>query len=310
MKEEKTVEEKIKPVKEKTTLKEKIRKIFSFLFVLMGLCLLFYPWISDYVNQHQADAIIDAYSDEIDKADENVKEALINEAREYNKTLLDGQVKLTEPFEESTIDTFPYIYEKMLSLNGSDVMSTVQIPTINVNLPVYHGTSDEVLEKGVGHLKGSSLPVGGKNTHAVLTGHTGLSNAKLFTDLTEVQKGDIFFVNTLNLKLAYKVVSIHVVKPEDTRLLMVVPGEDLCTLVTCTPYGVNSHRLFVRGERTEYNEDDLKPKKVFDPRKSLWMRTYAMAIAIGLAIVTVIVITVTIIRRRRRKNIEKVSKLS
>lgn len=282
-------------------MKEKIRKLISILITIAGLCLLFYPWISDYVNQRASDSIVDTYNEDVKNASEDEKNALIKEAEEYNATLLDGQIKLTEPFEESVIDTRPYIYEKMLSLNGSDVMGKVEIPKIDVSLPIYHGTSTEVLEKGVGHLKGSSLPVGGINTHCVLTGHTGLSNARLFTDLTELKKDDIFILSIMDMKLAYKVVDIWVVLPEDTSKLKVVEGKDYCTLVTCTPYGVNSHRLFVRGERTEYREEDAKPIHRYNPTKSLWMRSYAIAVAIGLAIVLVLFIIITLIKRRRKK---------
>ena len=150
-------------------------------------------------------------------------------------------------------------------------------------MPIYHGTSDSVLEKGVGHLQGTSLPVGGESTHTVLTGHTGLSNAKLFTDLTEVEEGDIFFLNVMGEKLAYKVDQIKVVLPSELNSLKVVPGEDYCTLVTCTPYGVNSHRLLVRGVRTDYKEAVESPE-TFESRevKSKWMDEYKKALLISI----------------------------
>lgn len=293
------------PLAKKEKRIQRFKKFISFLFILSGLCLLAYPWISNYVNQHQAENLVDAYTEQVDNSDELLKKSLLNEARSYNKTLLDNQVKLTEPFEESVIDTRPYVYEKMLSINGNPIMGSVRIPTINVYLPIYHGTTADVLEKGVGHLKGSSLPIGGKDTHSVLTGHTGLTNAKLFTDLTEVKKGDLFVLEVMGIKIAYKVIDIYVVEPSDTEKLKVVEGKDYCTLVTCTPYGVNSHRLLVRGERTKYNEDAINNQKHFNPVDSLWMRSYAIAVIIGLCITLFLLLLLIIFKKRKKRRLKK-----
>ena len=286
-------------------MKDIIKKIFSALFVFAGICLLFYPWISNYVNSHQAENEVKSYTETVEKnADKEEQERLYKEAVEYNKTLPDNQIHLTEPFEASLVNTEPYVYENLLSVNGMDTMGSIKIPDINVNLPIMHGTSDAVLQKAVGHLKGSSLPVGGKDTHCVLTGHTGLSNMKLFTDLTELKKGDVFILTTLGHKLAYKVIDIYVVTPNDVDKLKIIEGLDLCTLVTCTPYGINSHRLLVRAERTKYVPEDEKVPFT-NPIRSQWMRSYLIAVLIGLGIALLLIILhriFIITKRKKEKN--------
>ena len=161
-------------------------------------------------------------------------------------------------------------------------MGYVEIPKIDVNLPIYHGTSEEVLQKGIGHLVGSSLPIGGEGFHSVLTGHSGLAGAKLFSDLDQLVPGDTFFLHILGETLAYEVTEINTVLPYETELLLAVPGEDLCTLVTCTPYGVNSHRLLVRGSRVPYEkamEEALETPK--ETVRSTWKENYLRGLAIG-----------------------------
>ena len=167
-------------------------------------------------------------------------------------------------------------------MTDAGVMGFIKIPCIDVSLPIYHGTSKEVLEKGVGHLQGTSLPIGGASTNAILTGHTGLSSAKLFTDLTQMENGDVFFLHIMGEKLAYKVDNISVIKPEDIEQLTVTQGKDYCTLITCTPYGINSHRLVVRGERTEYKEAEQQPEN-FEIKKtqSKWQQEYTKSIIIA-----------------------------
>ena len=159
---------------------------------------------------------------------------------------------MTDPFKVKRMDGEMVHYNRILNIDGSSIMGYLKIPCISINLPIYHGTSGTVLEHGIGHLAASSFPIGGKDTHAVLTGHTGLSSAKIFTDLTEMKNDDLFFIHVLDRTLAYKVDQISVVKPEDTEKLQIIDGKDYVTLVTCTPYGVNDHRLLVRGVRTKY----------------------------------------------------------
>ena len=215
--------------------------------------------------------------------DQEIKQKAIAEARQYNTDLTRSEVQLTDPFKDKKSNGETLFYNRILDLDGSGIMGYIKIPCISVDLPIYHGTSAEVLEHGIGHLAASSFPVGGKSTHAVLTGHTGLNSAKLFTDLTEMKEGDLFFVHVLGQKLAYKVDQIAVVKPEDTRKLRIIDGEDHVTLLTCTPYGVNDHRLLVRGVRTVYHEKEERIRE--RKHHSQWMEVYRRAILEGLLIV-------------------------
>lgn len=226
---------------------------------------------------------MESYQEKTDIMDQKIKEKVLDEARGYNENLLRSSIQLTDPFKTKKINGETVFYNNILNVDRSEIMGYVKIPCISVDLPIYHGTSAEVLERGIGHLAASSFPIGGESTHAVLTGHTGLSSAKLFTDLTEMKKGDLFFIHVLDKKLAYRVDRITVVKPEDTRNLQIIDGEDHVTLLTCTPYGVNDHRLLVRGKRTRYHEKEEQTKE--RPHHSQWMEVYKQAILIGLLIV-------------------------
>ena len=207
------------------------KKIIQVLIILIGVALLVYPWIANYLNEHAAKSTISTYENEVKHTDKKEKEEMLEKAREYNEKLASSHVVLTDPFSEETNGGISEKeYYQLLNLDNTGVMCSLEIPSINVDLPVYHGTSNSVLEKGVGHLEGTSLPVGGKDTHAVFTGHTGLNKAKLFTDLTELQKGDQFYIRVLDKILAYEVCRIDVVLPEDTSKLSVVNGQDLVTL--------------------------------------------------------------------------------
>ena len=202
-----------------------------------------------------------------------------------------------------------YIYEnlivnyRILNIDGSSIMGYLKIPCISINLPIYHGTSGTVLEHGIGHLATSSFPIGGKDTHAVLTGHTGLSSAKIFTDLTEMKKGDFFFIHVLDKKLAYLVDQITVVEPQDTKELQIMEGKDHVTLVTCTPYGVNDKRLLVRGVRTAYHakEEEIRARN----HHSQWMEVYKRAIFAGLLIICVLIAVRKVYEKMKRKSGER-----
>ena len=255
--------------------------------------------------EKSAGSTIESYKKQSKTYDQKQKEKALKEAKEYNQDLTRSAVQLTDPFKAKKNNGETMVYNNILNLDQSGVMGYLEIPCISVNLPIYHGTDAEILERGVGHLAASSFPIGGKSTHSVLTGHTGLSSAKLFTDLTEMKKGDLFFINVLGQTLAYKVDQISVVKPEDTRKLQIVDGKDYVTLVTCTPYGVNDHRLLVRGVRTKYVKDQ-KTKIRQRNKDSQWMGTYKRAIAIGLAIVMALVLSGKVYQKLRRKKTEKI----
>ena len=279
------------------------QKIIPILIVLFGFALLLYPFISNYMFEKSAGSTIESYKKQSKTYDQKQKEKALKEAKEYNQDLTRSAVQLTDPFKAKKSDGETMVYNNILNLDQSGVIGYLEIPCISVNLPIYHGTDAEILERGVGHLAASSLPIGGKSTHSILTGHTGLSSAKLFTDLTEMKKEDLFFIHVLDRTLAYKVDQISVVRPEDTRKLQIVKGKDYVTLVTCTPYGVNDHRLLVRGVRTKYVK---KQRSSIRPRNqdSQWMRTYKKAIAIGLMIVTALILLGKVFQKLHRKKTE------
>ena len=259
------------------------QKVIPILIVIAGFLLLAYPFLSNYLFEKSAGSTVESYQEKTDMMDQKIKEKVLDEARGYNENLLRSSIQQTDPFKTKKINGETVFYNNILNVDRSEIMGYVKIPCISVDLPIYHGTSAEVLERGIGHLAASSFPIGGESTHAVLTGHTGLSSAKLFTDLTEMKKGDLFFIHVLDKKLAYRVDRITVVKPDDTRNLQIIDGEDHVTLLTCTPYGVNDHRLLVRGKRTRYHEKEEQTKE--RPHHSQWMEVYKQAILIGLLIV-------------------------
>lgn len=266
----------------------RIQHIWPILFVFMaGLLTLLYPIISEMWNRHFQQGEMWKYDESIVRMKEEKRLAVLEEAHQYNAGLLKSDVMLTDPFDPSVLNEEDEAYEKMLS--EEKVMAYLKIPTIDVELPIYHGTSEEVLEKAVGHLHGSSLPVGGTGTHCVLSAHNGLPTATLFTNLDQVDEGDWFSVTAMGETLYYLVDQIQVVEPGDTNPLAIDPKEDYVTLVTCTPYGVNSHRLLVRGVRTdEISEDAQNPakkSKISHLSRSRAMRIILYGIAVGIALV-------------------------
>lgn len=225
--------------------KSTISTIILILVFLIGLSLLLYPAFSDYWNSMHQSRAIAGYAGQVANLDNDAYEALWTEAQEYNKTLLgkSNRFNLTdEELEE---------YETLLSVAGTSLIGYIEITKINCYLPIYHGTDESVLQMGVGHLEGSSLPVGGESTHCVISGHRGLPSAKLFTNLDSLETGDTFVLYVLDEALTYEVDQIRIVEPQEIGDLGIVEGEDYCTLVTCTPYGINTHRLLVRGRRVE-----------------------------------------------------------
>ncbi len=215
------------------------------LVLLVGLSLLLYPSFSDYWNSlHQTRAISD-YAEQVANLDDVQYDDYMNAARDYNREL-SGRLTAFALTEEQKSD-----YETLLDVSGLGVMGYIEIPEIDCSLPIYHGTNEAVLQVAIGHLEWSSLPVGGLGTHCVLSGHRGLPSAKLFTNLDKLREGDIFLLRVLDEVLTYEVDQILIVEPQDTDALRIEEGKDYCTLVTCTPYGINSHRLLVRGHRIE-----------------------------------------------------------
>ena len=225
--------------------RRRLTTIILFLVFFAGLSLLLYPTVSDYWNYLRQSQAIASYSETVANLEGERYDGMLEEALEYNRTLTlrANDYALGEAQREA--------YEGLLDPVGTGVMGYIEIPSISCSLPIYHGTDESVLQVAVGHLEWSALPVGGIGTHSVLSGHRGLPSAKLFTNLDKLAVGDIFTVCVLNETLTYEVDQILIVEPHDTSALLPEQGEDLCTLVTCTPYGVNSHRLLVRGHRIE-----------------------------------------------------------
>ncbi len=271
------------------------------LVLIIGLLIVGYPFISNMLMSMNAGSQVQNYLDSTNKLSDDKINREIEKAEKYNKNLL-GNVNLGDPFSDDN-DTDDNYYN-ILNLNGDSVMASVEIPAINVKLPVYHGTSSDVLQKGIGHMRNTSFPIGGKGTHSVLTGHTGASNFKIFTDLDKLKLGDKFYIYVLNKTLAYKVDNISVVEPTDTSLLKIDENKDQVTLVTCTPYGVNSHRLLVRGERIPYSSKEEKAE--FDKSNaSTYNEQYIIAIIIGASVMILILVvyfTTRALIRRARKN--------
>lgn len=232
---------------------KKIRVIFCVIIFMTGLGIASYPFISNMVAQRHASQVVKDYETNVEEMDEEKIDAMKEAAKKYNEQLSNVVSVDDENNEqgESYVDL----------LNIGESLGYITIPKINVNLPIYNGTSQDVLSKGVGHMEQSSYPLGGESTHCVLTGHRGLPSAVLFTDLDKLEIGDEFYLHVLDEILAYKVDQIKVVEPNESGDLEIIDGKDYCTLVTCTPYAINSHRLLVRGERTEYKGEQDKQTK-------------------------------------------------
>lgn len=215
------------------------------LVFLIGLSLLLYPTISDWWNSFHQTQTIETYSKKVAGLNAETYQRALEDATAYNQEIAERGIQWT-----MTKDEFKK-YEALLNVADNGVMCTVEIPKINCKLPVYHGTDESILQIAIGHIAGSSLPVGGASTHCIISGHRGLPSAKLFSNIDQLEKGDHFMLHTLNETLTYEVDQIRIVLPNELDDLKIIDGEDLCTLVTCTPYGVNSHRLLVRGQRVE-----------------------------------------------------------
>ena len=270
-------------------MKKKIVTICAAVLFLTALGLTLYPLISNYVNQKYASEIQTAYQELIQQTDDSVLQEAKQRAVSYNLAITPGTA---DAYSEESLSSAAENYDNQLDIAGNGIMGYVEIPKIQVNLPIYHGTDAEVLDRGVGHLLGSSLPVGGENTHTILSGHSGMASQKMFTDLEQLTQGDVFYLNVLNETLAYQVTEINTVLPYETDLLGIVPGEDLCTLVTCTPYGINTHRLLVRGSRIPYEEAlTLEEQSVaVEMVESTWEQNYAKGIIIGVVIALLLIL--------------------
>ena len=284
-------------------MKKKVITICAAVLFLTALGLTLYPLISNYVNQKHASEIQTAYQELIQQMDDSILQEAKQRAVAYNLAITPGTA---DAYSEESLLSAAEDYDSQLNIAGNGIMGYVVIPKIQVNLPIYHGTDAEVLDRGVGHLLGSSLPVGGENTHTILSGHSGMSSQKMFTDLEQLTQGDVFYLNVLNETLAYQVTEINTVLPYETDLLGIIPGEDLCTLVTCTPYGINTHRLLVRGSRISYEETAALKEETAstEPAASTWETKYLQGVLWGVVVAlgaSIVILAGTRIYRKARK---------
>lgn len=264
--------------------------VFALLFIV-SICAVAYPCVSNYLADRRQGSIVLQYNEAVEIAENTEISANLEAAHAYNTTLVNGQENISD-------------YDTLLNPTGNGMMGTITIPSIGVELPIYHGTQSLAL--GALHLQGTSLPVGGISTHCVISAHSGMSSEKMFTDLDQLAEGDVFYLKVYGETLAYEVDQILIVLPDNTAPLMIEQGEDYCTLLTCTPYGVNTHRLLVRGHRIAYEpdaaaEDEQTPAPV-SVKKSTWMQQYLRGILCGVGIVVCIAIAfgcLVLIRRRR-----------
>lgn len=260
---------------------------------LFGLSLLLYPTVSDRWNTfHQSHAVA-SYIEKVSTMKDDEYNNILNQAREYNSTVTDKGIKFR--LSDGELKQ----YESVLNITDSGIMGYVEIPKINCKLPIYHGIDDSVLQVAIGHIAGTSLPVGGESSHCVISGHRGLPSAMLFTDIDKLEQGDTFAIHVLDETLYYEVDRIRIVKPEQTKDLRITKGEDYCTLVTCTPYGVNSHRLLVRGHRLQ-NQKDSSVRVTAD---AIQYEPIIIVPIIALPILIVLIIIFFIRERLRKRSI-------
>lgn len=290
-------------------MKKKAGNLVICIIFLAGLSLLLYPFVANQWNNYRQKQLISGYEQVVSdkEAAEGIDyDAERKKAEDYNEALL--PCVLPDSFalaESSGVDP---VYMNTLNIAGDEMMGSVEIPKINIKIPIYHTTEEDVLNKGAGHLEGSSLPVGGANTHAVISAHRGLPSASLFTDLDQLKEGDHFLIHVLNETLCYEVDKISVVKPEDTSALAVEDGQDLVTLLTCTPYGVNTERLLVRGHRVPYVEEEVKEEKTVLSGSSLHTN-YLLWVFVGLSVTALFIFVLylkeTKLKRRANKGGKK-----
>lgn len=290
-------------------MKKKAGNLVICIIFLAGLSLLLYPFVANQWNNYRQKQLISGYEQVVsdkEAAEEIDYDAERKKAEDYNEALL--PCVLPDSFalaESSGVDP---VYMNTLNIAGDEMMGSVEIPKINIKIPIYHTTEEDVLNKGAGHLEGSSLPVGGANTHAVISAHRGLPSASLFTDLDQMKVGDHFLLHVLDETLCYEVDKISVVKPEDTSALAVEDGQDLVTLLTCTPYGVNTERLLVRGHRVPYVEEEVKEEKTVLSGSSLHTN-YLLWVFVGLSVTALFVFVLylkeTKLKRRANKGGKK-----
>lgn len=269
------------------------------LIFAVGAGIFLYPAVSNFLAEKNQEKVIRTYNAVVDSSSSETLDAEWKKAEEYNENLAGDPVH--DPFVAGSGFVVPDNYNDVLNLNDDGVMGYIEIPKIDVYLPIYHGSDAETLQKGAGHIETTSLPIGGLNRHAVISAHRGLPSAELFTRLDEMEEGDLFYIHVLDQTLAYKVDQISVIDPDELALLRPEKDKDLVTLLTCTPYGVNTQRLLVRGARTTLADSDSGSGDRVVPKNFDWLPLYVLSIDIGLILVLIFVI----LRKRKKKNEKK-----
>lgn len=282
-------------------MKSKTSKLMIGIIFLAGLSLLLYPFVANQWNNYRQKQLISSYEQTVSQKEASNGidyDAELKKAEAYNEALLPSI--LPDSFAIADASEEDQTYMNTLNIAGDEMMGIVEIPKIDIKLPIYHTTKEDVLKQAAGHLEGSSLPIGGKSTHSVISAHRGLPSASLFTDLDQLKKGDHFLIHVLNKTLCYEVDKISVVKPEETSALAVEEGEDLVTLLTCTPYGVNTERILVRGHRVPYEEQKVADEKT--PLSGISLHTnYLLWVIIGLVITTIFILVLYLKEKKLQK---------
>ena len=276
--------------------------ILAAVLFLLALGLTLYPVVSNWYSQRHQSQIQTAYREVLEQTDTAELERIREQAAAYNAAITPGAAE--EAYTQESILAASENYANQLNLGGTGIMGYVVIPKIDVDLPIYHGTRSDSLDKGTGHLLGSSLPVGGESTHTIITGHSGMASQKMFTDLEQLQEGDVFYLRVLDEVLAYEVKAVHTVLPHDITYLGIVPGQDLCTLVTCTPTGINTHRLLVQGSRIPFvpaaeTQESALPYE--ENTVSHWEDQYWLGIRLGLVAMVSLVLLLNVLLYLRKK---------
>lgn len=275
-------------------MKKQLSTILLVIVFITGLSLLLYPTISDYWNSFHQSRAIASYAEDVVNMNDTDYNLIWIDAEEYNSALKTKQNRYTMSDEEKNE------YDSLLNISGSGIMGYIEIPEIKCSLPIYHGTNDAVLQIAVGHIAGTSLPTGGEGTHCVLSGHRGLPSAKLFSDLDKLSEYDVFILRILDEVLTYEVDQIRIVEPYEIEELDIVEGKDYCTLVTCTPYGINTHRLLVRGHRVE-NLANVSSVRVTADAMQIEPLIVAPAVAVPMLLLLLIIVFIEDAHKRRKK---------
>lgn len=280
----------------KKSFKKNIGNIIRIMILIIGILILLYPTISNYLYEKNSSGIVSNYNKEACNFSDKEKERMLDLAKEYNEKLAKNQNGVGDAFSSNNLEDSDY--NSLLNAAGDGMMGYIRIPKIDLELPIYHGTKESVLQIGIGHLKETSLPIGGKSTHAVLTGHRGLPSKLLFTDLDQVKNDDIVYIHILDKVFAYQIDRISVVLPSETESLEIEKDRDFLTLVTCTPYGINSHRLLVKGHRIPYNDAIMMEDDEVD--KTIKIPFEVKVLLIALFIILTIFIFINLYRKNKK----------